>query len=243
MALRLARAVSRRRLVSRRLRQSRQLQRDVDLRRGRSRRQRLRLLARCRHHPCDGREHGGGRRGPHTRCAPGALSHSVPVGDWSSSRFTHWTCAGGQSCRSTRKGRYCEPDRDRNRLEGQASRIGPDRSSWRRAPKCSDGIDNDGDGRVELDDARLRRRSQHSHRVTVPARAAKLRVNAGLPRRATYQGPLCGQADLRRLTATNRTLVLINLCFTSSTSSRGTGGRLRGRPRAAGRVLQGEIGY
>src|SRR4051812_30006283 len=86
-----------------------------------------------------------------TLCAPGQFSHEVPVGDWT---FTfHQQDVRGRAITPTDAQGEAIPDptatatvvKDKPLETPLAVELAP-------RPECSDGIDNDGDGRVDLDD-------------------------------------------------------------------------------------------
>jgi hypothetical protein len=111
----------------------------------------------CGHHGVDAiRVTGASSQGDSddivTLCAPGALTHEVPVGDWTLTLH-----------QLDVRGRPIVPNDDQGQpvpdptatvgvLKDRPISTDPPTVTLKPRPECSDGIDNDCDGRVDLDD-------------------------------------------------------------------------------------------
>ena len=86
-----------------------------------------------------------------TLCAPGELTHEVPVGDWT---FTfHQLDVRGQPIMPVDAQGQPVPDPTATATVVKDKTLDPALTVELTArPECSDGIDNDRDGRVDLDD-------------------------------------------------------------------------------------------
>ncbi len=88
-----------------------------------------------------------------TLCAPGGFTHEVPVGDWN---FTfHQLDVRGRPIVLTDDQGGAVPDPTATAVVSKdtTSDVDPPVVVLTPRPECNDGIDNDGDGRIDLDDA------------------------------------------------------------------------------------------
>jgi hypothetical protein len=85
-------------------------------------------------------------------CAPGGLSHEVPVGDWTFT-FHQLDVRGRPIMPTDAQGQPVpEPTATATVSKDATSDLDPNTVELTPRPECGDGIDNDGDGRIDLDD-------------------------------------------------------------------------------------------